>query len=167
MVAAMDRLPNDHAARLVMAGPVASSALRTELMTMPGSERLELAGIQDRDGVTDLLSRASVGLVVLHPEPNYVDSYPVKMFEYMAAGVPVVASNFPFWEQFVQDVGTGVLVDPYDTESIAEGIVDIIGNLDRAREMGAAGISAVQQRFNWDIEAEKLTSFVNRFLKPV
>jgi glycosyltransferase involved in cell wall biosynthesis len=89
------------------------------------------------------------------------------MFEYMAAGVPVVASNFPFWEQFVQDVGTGVLVDPYDTQSIAEGIVDIIGNPDRAREMGAAGISAVQQRFNWDVEAEKLTSFVNRFLKPV
>jgi glycosyltransferase involved in cell wall biosynthesis len=164
MVAAMDRLPNDHAARLVMAGPVASSALRTELMTMPGSERLELAGIQDRDGVTDLLSRASVGLVVLHPEPNYVDSYPVKMFEYMAAGVPVVASNFPFWEQFVQDVGTGVLVDPYDTESIAEGIVDIIGNLDRAREMGAAGISAVQQRFNWDVEAEKLLALVSRVL---
>lgn len=164
MVAAMDRLPIDHPAKLVMAGPVASDTLRNDLMTMPGSERLELAGVQDRAGITNLLSRASVGLVVLHPEPNYVDSYPVKMFEYMAAGLPVVASDFPFWRQFVEDVGSGIMVNPHDPQSIADAIMDVIGDPDRARQMYDAGSRAVQEHFNWDVEAAKLISFVDQHL---
>lgn len=160
MVAAMNLMPPGADIRLEIAGPVASESLRKEMETAPGFDRVRFLGMLNRSEVGDLLARASVGLVVLHPEPNYIDSYPVKLFEYMAAGVPVVASNFPFWKQFVEDVGSGVMVDPLNPQSIADGILEIINDPERAQQMGEAGAKAVRERFNWDTEAEKLIGLV-------
>ncbi|MCA9833924.1 MAG: glycosyltransferase family 4 protein [Thermomicrobiales bacterium] len=164
MVAAMAYLPADSPITLKIGGPVSPQSLLTELESAPGSERTEFLGVLDRPAVADLLQRAGVGLVALHPEPNYLDSYPVKLFEYMAAGLPVVASNFPFWEQFVTDVGSGIMVDPLDPQAIADAITLILSDPERAREMGEVGFAAVRDRFNWDSEARKLIALYRSIL---
>ena len=164
MVTAMSLLPQDSPIRLILGGPVQGEQLANDLQTLPGSERITLAGILNRQEVADLLSRASVGLVTLHPEPNYLDAYPVKLFEYMAAGLPAVASNFPFWRQFVDDVGSGVMVDPLNPQAIADGILEIVTNPERSRQMGNAGARAVREKFNWDSEAEKLVDLYRGLL---
>ena len=46
--------------------------------------------------ISEILSDSIAGIVTLKPIINYLDSLPVKMFEYMAAGLPVIASDFPF-----------------------------------------------------------------------
>ena len=101
-------------------------------------------------------------MVTLAPLPNYLESYPTKLFEYMASGVPVVASDFPLWRQIVEDAGCGLLVDPESPEEIAEAIDWLMDHPEEAAQMGANGKVAARQTFNWPSEAEKLLALYKR-----
>ena len=105
----VDALPQT-GARLNLAGPWSEPALRDELARREGWARVNELGVLGRDGVADVLARSKAGLVTLFPTPNYVDALPIKLFEYMAAGLPVVASDFPLWRAIVEDAGCGLLV---------------------------------------------------------
>ena len=63
-----------------------------------------------------------MGLVILHPERNYVESFPTKLFEYMAAGLPVVISDFPFFHELLDPGGCAIYGDPPDPAQIAAAI---------------------------------------------
>jgi glycosyltransferase involved in cell wall biosynthesis len=92
--------------------------------------------------------------------PAHLESLPIKLFEYMAAGIPVVASDFPAWRELVGDAG--VLIDPYDVGAIAEAIDTLLGDPDTAEAMGARGREAVRERYGWEAEAERLLSLYER-----
>ena len=78
------------------------------------------------------------------------------MFEYMTAQLPVIASDFPYWNEIVDDAQCGVCVDPLKPEEIRKAIEYIIRHPDTAREMGASGKKAVFTKYNWENEAQKL-----------
>lgn len=115
-------------------------------------------GQQDRQGVREVLSRSRMGLVTLHPTANYLESLPIKMFEYMAAGLPVIASDFPLWRSIITQAECGVCVDPLQPQDIAAAIDALLADPSRAHQMGENGRRAVQERFNWTIEEGKLHS---------
>ena len=121
-----------------------------------GWERVEYHGWLDRKGVAGLLSTCRGGLVVLHPTSSYPDAYPVKMFEYMAAGLPVIASDFPLWREIVEGAGCGLLVDPRKPEEIARAMEWILDNPEEAQAMGRRGREAVESTYNWEPEGAKL-----------
>jgi glycosyltransferase involved in cell wall biosynthesis len=152
MVAAIERVPE---ARLVLAGPVA------EGLDLAG-ERVELRGQLPREGVAELLREARAGLLVLHPVEAHLESLPIKLFEYMAAGIPVVASDFPLWRELIGDAG--VLVDPHDVDAIARAIQELLADPTRAEAMGRAGREAVAERFSWEPEGERLLSLYERLV---
>ncbi|MCK4791003.1 MAG: glycosyltransferase, partial [Desulfobacteraceae bacterium] len=165
MVEAVGRLSKGLDAKLALAGDFRPLDLEAEVRVMHGWERVNFLGWQNRSEVAMLLGRVRAGLVVLHPEPNYLEAYPVKLFEYMAAGLPVIASNFPLWREIVLDAGCGLLVDPLDTEAIAEAIQELLENPANAEAMGKRGQTAVRKRYNWDRELEKLLSFYDGMLE--
>lgn len=121
---------------------------------LPGT--VTLLGRLDRDRVREEYSRARVGLCVLQPVPNYLDALPVKMFEYMAAGLPVIASRFPYWEQFITNHDAGIMVDPTDPEEIAEAITWIINHPEEGRSMGERGRHVALDQFSWRSEERAL-----------
>lgn len=144
-------------ARMVLAGPMESDALHAELATMPAWKQVDYRGVLDRGAIRDVLHESRLGLVLLHPIPNYLDALPVKMFEYMAAGLPVLASDFPLWRAILDTSGAGVCVDPQDTDRIAQAI-EMMLNLpdDQRRSMRKACRAAVRDSYNWKNEEAKL-----------
>jgi glycosyltransferase involved in cell wall biosynthesis len=145
--------------RLNLVGRFSVLAVEDEVKAYPGWARVNELGFLARAGVRDVLKRSLVGLVTLHPVINYLDSLPVKMFEYMAAGLPVIASNFPLWREIVEGSGCGLCVDPFDSKAIASAIDYFVKNPNMAQRMGENGRRAVVNRYNWSFEWEKLSRF--------
>lgn len=143
-------------AKLQLAGKFGDPAVEVELKHYAGWQFVDELGFLNREGVKDVLSNCMAGLVTLHPTVPYLSSLPVKMFEYMSAGIPVIASNFPLWREIVEGNDCGLCVDPLDPKAIAEAVDFIINNPERARQMGENGQRAVQTRYNWGVEEAKL-----------
>ncbi|NLF71264.1 MAG: glycosyltransferase family 4 protein [Candidatus Anammoximicrobium sp.] len=154
--AAMQQLPGSLAARLALAGEFEDAALQAQILSGAAAGGVDFHGWLDRQGVKTLLARARVGLVALLPTPTYVDSLPIKLFEYMAAGIPVVASDFPLWRQIVSDAGCGLLVDPCEPREIARAVQWLLEHPDEAERLGRQGRNAVQRSLNWDGELKNL-----------
>jgi glycosyltransferase involved in cell wall biosynthesis len=142
--------------RLLLAGDLSSRELRAEAMARPGWKRVEELGVIDRAGTVEVMQRSFAGLVVLYPEPNHVESLPIKMFEYMSAGLPVIASDFPLWREIVDQARLGFVVDPHDPVQIAEAIRKLRDDPKGTREMGIRGRRAVEEIYNWSPQYVKL-----------
>jgi glycosyltransferase involved in cell wall biosynthesis len=151
---------------LNVAGRFSSVQLEEVVRAMEGASAVRFLGWQSRDEVSNLLSSALAGVVVLRPTPSYQRAYPVKLFEYMAAGIPVIASDFPLWREIVEEAQCGLLVDPQDPRAIADAAIWLAEHQSEARTMGAAGAAAVRSRFNWPHEAQKLLSLYVRLGSP-
>lgn len=163
MVDAFGLVPTKEA-RLCLAGTFMPQALQSEIEVLPGWVKTNFLGWADRGQVAALLASVRAGLVLLHPTERYPDAYPVKMFEYMAASLPVIASDFPLWRQIVDGAGCGLLVDPLDPKAIAGAIQWLLDNPHEAEAMGRRGRQAVATEYNWDRETRKLVALYNRML---
>jgi glycosyltransferase involved in cell wall biosynthesis len=156
MIAAMSSpaVPND--ARLTLVGKFDNEAQQEGARHIPGWERVDYIGWTDESALWRLMADAKVGIVTLHPTPTFLDSMPMKLFEYMALGLPVVASDFPAWRAIIETSRCGLLVDPLDPRAIGEAIGHLLSHPDEAEAMGRSGREAVMARFAWQGEGEKL-----------
>jgi len=139
-----------------LAGMTYESGFLEELETNKNWDRVNFVGKLERAGVKELLQESKIGLVTLHPTINYVDALPVKMFEYMLAGIPVIASNFMILKDIVNKENCGLCVNPIDAKSIGEAIEYLATHDIEAKQMGENGKKAVLERYNWDVEEKKL-----------
>jgi glycosyltransferase involved in cell wall biosynthesis len=156
MVQAIALLSDVPTARLELAGIIFPDNLADKLRSLAGWKSVIYRGIVPREVVMQMLANARAGLVVHHPIPNEVDAQPVKMFEYMAAGLPIIASNFPLWRGIIEGCGCGLLVDPLNPRAIAEAMRWTLENPREAWAMGQRGREAVERGYNWNVEAAKL-----------
>jgi glycosyltransferase involved in cell wall biosynthesis len=132
------------------------STLRDDCSKQPGWAQVVELGYLGRQDVAKTLSKAQAGLAILHPLENYVRSYPVKIFEYMAAALPVIASDFSTWREFLVPNRCGLLLDPFDTGAIAKAMTWIIEHPEEAAAMGKRGRATVLSGYTWQGEAMKL-----------
>lgn len=146
-------------ARLHLAGRFSEPKVEADVKAHPGWRGVTDHGYLDRAGVRTLMSRSVAGMVTLLPSPNHLDSLPTKMFEYMSSGIPVIASNFPLWRDIIEGNQCGICVDPFDPAAIAAAIDYLVCHPDIAQSMGARGRKAVLEKYNWGVEATKLTDF--------
>jgi glycosyltransferase involved in cell wall biosynthesis len=162
-VAAMAHVESGDA-RLVLVGKFDRRDVEAEARAHAGWQRVECLGQQPRTMVAERMARARAGLVLFLPEPNHVDAQPNKMFEYMSAGLPVIASDFPLWRQIIDGAKCGLLVDPRDPQAIARAIDWVLANPDAAEAMGERGRRAVAEIYNWPAEERKLIALYRRLL---
>jgi glycosyltransferase involved in cell wall biosynthesis len=151
-------------AKLLLAGKFSSASQRSQAMEMPGWTSVKELGQLNRQEVAQTLGKSVAGLVVLHPVINYIDALPVKMFEYMSAGIPVIASNFPLWIEIIEGNQCGICVDPLNPQAIATAIQWFLEHPEEAKRMGENGRKAVEEKYNWETEAEKLRSLYSKLL---
>jgi glycosyltransferase involved in cell wall biosynthesis len=150
--------------RLNLIGTFVQPSLAIELKRYPGWKRVNELGFLDRTSVKNILKRSIAGLVTFHPTPNHINAQPNKMFEYMSAGIPVIASAFPLWNEIIEGNQCGMCVDPLDPKAIAVAIDQLANNPKKARNMGDNGRKAVLDKYNWSTEEQKLINFYSRIL---
>jgi glycosyltransferase involved in cell wall biosynthesis len=166
MVCALERLGPGREVGLDLAGEFKDPAERGAVSRMLGWRFVREHGVLNRRGVADLLASVRCGLLVWHPLAHHVVAQPIKLYEYMAAGIPVIASNFPLWRTIVEDNECGVVVDPLDPGAIAGALEFLMRDDGAAEKMGGNGRVAVHSRYNWATEFDKLLSLYEKLLSP-
>jgi len=150
------------AVRLNLGGSFQPKEFEGELGRLGGWDKVSPLGFLSRPEVKAVLARSMAGLVTLHPVPTFLASLPIKMFEYMSAGLPVIASDFPLWREIIEGNDCGLCVDPLDPQAIADAIDHLVEHPEVARRMGENGRKAVVERYNWAVEEKKLIALYER-----
>ena len=163
ILSALTILARSRETHLVLLGGFCSSSLQIEAAQHPGWHWVRFLGWQPYARVVEELEKASVGLVLFEPAPNHVEALPNKLFEYMAAGLPILASDFPLWRDLLTAHRCGVSVDPLDPDAIAGALLHLLVNPAEAQEMGGNGRSAVLGQMNWNREAQSLITLYKSF----
>lgn len=147
---------------LILCGKFHSQGLENEILT--SYKHVRYLGFLDRAEVSEVLYKSKVGFVTLLNSPNDANSYPIKMFEYMAAGIPVISSNFEVYREIVEKNKCGICVNPYDTDEISHAIDYIIQNPEKAKIMGDNGRRAILEKYNWLTQEKKLIAIYEDLL---
>ena len=112
------------------------------------------------------MKNSTIGLFLVQPVGFHTKfQYPVKMFEYMGNSLPVIASNFPGIARIINKETCGLLVDPTNTEEIAESIVYLLEHSVEAEKMGDNGRKAILGKYNWENEEKKLLNVYDKILQ--
>src|SRR3989344_4820071 len=85
---------------------------------------------------------------------------PLKLFEYMAAGKPIVATGLPSIREILQDGTSAVLVRPSDSESLANGILRVLTDEALAKKIGENAKKEVMQKYTWEKRARAVLGFI-------
>lgn len=149
----------------VVAGWFDNGEVEREVRGSAGWQRVDYLGELTHDDAVAVMRDSRCGVVVDHPISNYLDSYSTKMFEYMACGIPVVASNFPLWTRLVGDADCGITVDPLDPTAPAAAVRRLLDDPGEAARLGENGRRAILDRFNWEHEFAKLAALYPRILR--
>jgi glycosyltransferase involved in cell wall biosynthesis len=116
------------------------------------------------DKISDIYLIADIGLVILMPLPRYMAAVPVKLFEYMASGLPVIASNFSSIAQIVNNSRCGLLVDPLaDITPTAQQIAKWYEDKTIPQVMGENGRQAILNQYNWDQQINNLVNLYRSY----
>jgi len=99
---------------------------------------------------------AAIGIAILNPTKNYFESYPTKIFEYMAIGLPVVTSNFPLYRDAIEANECGICVDPSNPKQIAEQISQLLNDPDRRQRYAENGRRVVRSKYSWEAQRKEL-----------
>lgn len=115
------------------------------------------------DQLGELIGRHRIGLIPGQPSvQNLTPFVPTKLFEYLACGIPVVASALPSIRLFYEAGDWGSLADPTDPRDHAAAIGHLLDHADEASSKGRRGRSLVEEHFNWSAESRRLLDFYER-----
>ncbi len=148
--------------KLDLAGPFSNQEIEKQIKNSAGYDNVRYHGVLDRSGVKSVLSSVKIGIVTLLPTPSYVESLPIKLFEYMLSGIPVIASNFELWRPIVLANNCGLMVDPANPDEIAKACLKILSDPVAARQMGENGRKAVLDNYSWEREQQHLLDFYHK-----
>lgn len=142
-------------ADLILAGSMDQSVSEI-VQKLDGWEKCTFVGFVDKEKVRSIMADSNIGLAIFSLEPNYVNALPTKMFEYMRESLPVVVTNIPILRKIIDKYDCGIYVNSLDPIDIATSINCLLDDPKRAVEMGKNGRRAIEDEYNWNIEAEKL-----------
>ena len=128
----------------------------TNFLERNPSKNVVFTGLLSHSRVVEYINMSKLGLSLLQPIPRYKKAVPIKLFEYMACEIPVIASNFPEISKVVKEADCGILVDPTNIDEIANAITYLLEHPEEAERMGENGRKAVEEKYNWEKMEERL-----------
>jgi len=122
-------------------------------------DNVEFIGFVPHNEIAKYINSSDIGSILLYPTKRFVKTaYPIKLFEYMICGKPIIASDLPAMGKIIKDSHCGVLVNPMNIDDISRKIIYLLEHPDEAKKMGECGRRAVERKYNWNEVGEKLTN---------
>ncbi|APC78992.1 TPA: glycosyltransferase family 4 protein [Clostridium botulinum] len=153
--------------KFLLIGPIDSN-FKNELLDYINknnlNENVDILGRINFSELPKYLEKSKIGIVTLLPIPKYKKNIPMKQFEYMAYGLPVVGSDLPPIKEFTGESNSGILVNPMNEREIWKAIKTLLESEEFYYELSKNGIQAVKEKYNWKCSEEKLISIYNNLL---
>ncbi len=154
LIESLEKLKN---IRLNLVGSFSDMNLKKRCEQMKGWSKVNELGFLSKKEINKVFNNSKLGIATLQPTKTYLPSIPVKIFEYMAAGLPIICSNFDFWDELIfKNFKCGVQVDPLSSLEIADAIELLIYSDIDCEKMIEEGKRAIEETFNWKLEEKKL-----------
>jgi glycosyltransferase involved in cell wall biosynthesis len=144
----------------------AEAALRERIGRMGLAPSVELQGRLAHEKMAETLSLARVGVSPLQDTTKFRINIPVKIFEYWACGLPVIASDLPPIRPFFRNLRAGLLFPPGDASALSLCIGWMLDHQLEASRMGKYGRQAIVDRFNNERESRRFRDFCMRIVRP-
>ena len=153
--------------KLILAGPFDSEDYLKEMQSLPEWSNVIYMNYIPHDELYEkVYSKSNLGLVLLQSAPNHTYSIPIKQFEYMQSGLPVVSTSaVKFCEEITNETGCGIVVNPLDIDEITKAIKTIISDKELAKQMAEKGYNAVKDNYNWSSQEKLLVDFYESGIK--
>lgn len=151
LIQAMEFCPN---AELWLLGPFESEDFKKECESLPGWEHVRYLGVVEANKIFSYIKAADIGIITFLPVPNHLTTLATKPFEYMACGLPMIMSDFPYWRDFFKD--SALYVDPADAEKIGQCINRLLNDSKQLKEMKEKNILLAKNEYNWQEEKKGL-----------
>ena len=130
------------------------------LKEIEGFEKVDAIGKISKEEVKNLYRKSNIGIAL----NDYVANVGyhegslgnTKVFEYMDAGLPVIATDFKLWKPIIEDNKCGICVNPNNISEIHDAIKYLINNSKEAQKMGENGRKLVEKKYNWSTQEKIL-----------
>lgn len=154
--------------RILLLGRIDPPSLRSEMLKYVAEHGLEeLVEFKEQvpyKQVVEYYRQSRIGLILWKPEDNLKIKMPIKLFEYMAFGLPVIGSDFGHIREYIDRHGCGITVDPENAGEVAKAI-DALLREDRTFEiMSRKGVEATLNEYSWKNEFDRLRGFYQNAL---
>ncbi len=128
--------------------------------------RVRYVGLLSREELAVMLRHASVGLCLVETvaRRGVAEVFPLKLFEMMASGLPIVATDLPGQRDLVNSAGAGLVIPPHDAAALAVAVRAIFHDPQRA-SIGLAGCARVRAEHDWRIRAIELERILRRAVR--
>jgi glycosyltransferase involved in cell wall biosynthesis len=140
---------------LHLAGSYEPPEFREELIAMPGFAKVVEYGYVNREQAAKIFANSALGVVLFDKTPNHLHSLSTKMFEYMAAGLPIMVSDLPSNVKLLDTTAAGIYIDPDSVEQIAQNLERLLSDPQKLSQWGANGRKAVVSDYSWENEKDK------------
>ena len=157
--------------KYILAGPLDSPTYLKKLEQLPSWEKVDYKGVLSFEECIKLMQQSSAGLALIGYTPNV--GYKkgtlgvLKIFEYMMAGIPVIATDSELWKEIVEGNNCGICVNPYDKDAIANAINTLINDPVKCQEMGNNGKNAVRELYTWKSQEEVLFNLYQKITNNI
>jgi len=148
--------------QLILIGSWQSDDYRNECENLIGWKKTHYKGLLTLEEAYMEIKKANFSIINFMPLKNHLNSMPNKAFEYMAAGKPIIMSDFPYWRKLFNECA--VFVDPEDPKSISRGIKILAEDESLRKKMGENAIKMIEKKYSWEAESEKL---INSYRKVI
>jgi glycosyltransferase involved in cell wall biosynthesis len=117
-----------------------------------------------KQDMAEVLAASDCGIAILKPIPLYGTTFPNKVFDYMAAGRPVVLAIDGVIRKVVEEARAGVAVPPGNAKALADAVRSLADDPSGARKMGARGRSVVERDFSREEQAREMERLMREML---
>jgi len=149
-------------AELWLLGKWENEEFEEECESLKGWKYIKYLGYVPYGKHYSFIKMANIGVINFLPLPNQQKAMPNKPFEYMACSLPMIISNFPYWQKIFGECA--LFANPYDPKDIADKIIYLLDNPDKAKRLGHKGRKLIEEKYSWEAEQKKLLDMYEKVL---